>query len=240
MDEFTRCVHWLRQKTKEAGAKGLIVGLSGGVDSAVVGALIAQAFPEHSLGLVMPCYSPPQDREDAILGAEAVNLRWEELDLAQAHASLWEGANGLVRTDVTQNPEANGNLRARLRMCTLYTVAALKNYLVVGTDNWAEYFVGYFTKYGDGGVDLLPIGALTKSQVYRWAEYAKIPEAILKKAPSAGLWPGQTDEAELGLSYEEIDSYLEGKNIADEKRARIEYLNKVTEHKRVPPPIFQP
>ncbi len=240
LEKMERCIDWLREQVKNAHAQGLIVGLSGGIDSALVGYLIAQACPNDALGVILPCHSSGQDREDAILGARAVKLPWLELDLSEPHSLLWEGANELLGLDPAENKGANGNLRARLRMSALYTLASLKNYLVVGTDNKAEYYIGYFTKYGDGGVDLLPIGSLTKAEVYLWAREAGIPQKILAKAPSAGLWPGQTDESELGLSYSSIDQYLEGKEVSERERERIEQLHGITEHKRHTPPCFIP
>lgn len=238
MEQMERCIDWLKEQVSSTGARGLIVGLSGGIDSALVGYLIAQACPDESLGVILPCHSNEEDREDAILAAKAVKLPWLELDLSSVHSSIWEEANGLLGLNPGENKGANGNLRARLRMSALYTIASLKNYLVVGTDNKAEYYVGYFTKYGDGGVDLLPIASLSKGQVYLWAKEAGIPEKLLQKAPSAGLWPGQTDEEEMGLSYSVIDGYLEGKEVPEEARERIEKLHRITEHKRQTPPQF--
>lgn len=233
-----RCIAWLRDRVELAGARGLVVGLSGGIDSALVGYLIAKACPDEALGVILPCHSISEDREDAILAAKAVNLPWIELDLSSPHTLLWERANRQLGLDPNENKGAGGNLRARLRMAALYTIAGLKNYLVVGTDNKAEYYVGYFTKYGDGGVDLLPIAGLTKGEVYQWAKEAGIPQQLLQKAPSAGLWSGQTDEQELGLSYSIIDAYLEGKEVPEKARERIEQLHRITEHKRHTPPQF--
>ena len=240
MEEMQRCIQWLRDQVEAAGAEGLVVGLSGGIDSALVGYLIAKACPRNCLGLYLPCGSHPQDREDALLSAKAANLPFLELDLSRPHSWLWEGANNLFELDPAARRDVSGNLRARLRMAALYTVAGLKNYLVVGTDNKSEYHLSYFTKYGDGGVDLLPIVGLTKSQVYAWAKEAGLPQRLLQKPPSAGLWPGQTDEAELGISYNAVDRYLEGEPVLPHERERIEELHRRTEHKRKLPAMFIP
>jgi len=119
----------------------------------------------------------------------------------------------------------------------VYTFANALDYLVVGTDNAAETLTGYFTKYGDGGVDILPIARLTKREVYEWGRYLDVPKSILDKAPSAGLWEGQTDETEMGVTYDSIDDYIEGKAIDEKDREIIERLNKISGHKRKIPPV---
>ena len=134
---------------------------------------------------------------------------------------------------------SQGNLKARLRMATLYSVANALNYLVVGTDNAPESYTGYFTKYGDGGVDVLPISSLTKTEVRAWARALGLPEKIAGRVPTAGLWPGQTDEAEMGLTYDMIDRYLLGEQVPATISERIEELNQVSEHKRQLPPSFE-
>src|SRR5690606_7818796 len=117
------------------------------------------------------------------------------------------------------------NLRARLRMSTLYTIANNLGYMVVGTDNKAEVYTGYFTKYGDGGVDLLPIANLLKREVYEWAKVLGVPNEIINKAPSAGLWDGQTDELEMGTTYDYIDAYISGNEIPEKDRVIIDKLH---------------
>jgi len=131
---------------------------------------------------------------------------------------------------------AQANLKPRLRMLTLYYLANRLGYLVVGSGNRSELEVGYFTKYGDGGVDILPLGNLLKSEVWELARYLGIPEEIISKPPSAGLWPGQTDEGELGISYEELDRYLMSGEASAEVKQRIEALSRSSSHKRCPPP----
>ncbi len=235
-------VEWLRSKVREAGARGLVVGVSGGIDSAVVAALIKRAFPDDSIGVIMPCHSNPQDAKDAYDLVQAIHLKHIKIELSAAHEQLlhtvteqlsaagFEPANGKL---------ADANLRVRLRMSTLYTVANANNYLVVGTDNAAEVHTGYFTKYGDGGVDILPISQFLKREVRELANALGIPEHIISKAPSAGLWSGQTDEHEMGLTYQEIDDFLLGLDIPERARARIDHLHRVSEHKRHMPPAYQ-
>lgn len=206
-------VEWLREQAAKAGVKGLVVGISGGVDSAVVSGLCKRAFPENSVGVIMPSHSNPVDREDALLIAETHGLKVVEVDLGEVHQGILERVRkGLNEQGLTfEERLSQGNLKARLRMSTLYTVANALNYLVVGTDNAPESYTGYFTKYGDGGVDLLPISTLTKTEVRAWAAKLGLPDKIVNRVPTAGLWPGQTDESEMGITYDLIDRYLLGK-----------------------------
>lgn len=236
-----KTVEWLRERVEEAKAKGLVIGLSGGVDSAVVAGLCSQAFPERCLGVILPSHSSPQDKEDALLAAECFKLKTLEVNLSDVHTEVIEQVlKNLLGLGCTIEGErlSRGNLKARLRMSTLYAVANALNYMVVGTDNEPESHVGYFTKYGDGGVDLLPIASLTKTEVRAWAKTLSLPESIVNRTPTAGLWSGQTDESELGITYEQIDRYLLGEKVAPEVQERIEALHRQSEHKRRLPPSF--
>ncbi len=246
-------VDWLREKVRSAGARGLVVGLSGGIDSAVTAALCQRAFPEEVLGVLMPCHSNPQDEADARLLAESLKLRTTTVDLSGIYdlfvARLDEALSTRPlsgnRNEVhARNPAglkdlATANIKPRLRMITLYYHAAKLNYLVAGTGNRSELTVGYFTKYGDGGVDLLPIGGMVKSQVRELARYFRIPEPIIEKAPSAGLWQGQTDEGEMGMTYAELDKYILTGEGAPGVRKTVERLHRQSEHKRQLPEIFR-
>lgn len=239
-------VEWLREKVKQSGTNGLIVGISGGIDSALVAFLIKKAFPENSMGVIMPCKSNPKDREDALKVVEACGIKHIEVELTQIHDNLFQKVASALGENLLRDAGHNlrlsdANLRARLRMSTLYSVANALNYLVVGTDNAAEVYTGYFTKYGDGGVDILPITHLKKREVYDWSRYLGVPQSVLDRPPSAGLWEGQTDELEMGTSYDMVDDLLEGKEIPERDREIIERLHRRSEHKRrMPegPPVF--
>lgn len=243
MDTSTRIektVKWLSDKVKETGAGGLVVGVSGGVDSAVVAFLAKKAMPENSLGVILPCGSSREDIEDAWKVVEACGIQALEIDLTDIHQNLaektLEKTAGVKEAGNSRKKIASANLKARLRMSTLYTAANALNYLVVGTDNAAETYIGYFTKYGDGGVDLLPIRHLKKRDVREWAKVLGVPESVIKKVPTAGLWEGQTDEEEMGTTYDMVDDFLEGKVIPEKDRKIIERLHRVSEHKRSLPP----
>lgn len=231
--------NWLKIKAKEAGAQGLLVGLSGGIDSAVTAFLIKKAAGENHLALIMPCESREEDIKDAYLLASTLGLKTQEINLNPIFYELKK-----------QLPEGNqiayANLKPRLRMLTLYFFANNLNYLVVGTGNKSELQVGYFTKYGDGGVDLLPLGNLYKTEVRALAKHLGIPEKIISKPPSAGLWEGQTDEGELGISYAKLDAILNALEKGDTQGFDREVLDLVSEkikkarHKLSLPPIFKP
>lgn len=230
-------VKWLQEQVEVSKTNGILVGLSGGIDSSVVACLIKKAFPENSIGVVLPCKSNPKDKADGIAVAEACDLDYIEVNLTDAHALLFGATMSALGHKKTNKQLTDANLRARLRMSTLYTVSSELGYLVAGTDNAAELFTGYFTKYGDGGVDILPIARLTKREVFEWAKYLGVPQSVIDRKPSAGLWEGQTDEDEMGVTYDAIDNYLEGKAVTEEEKAIIERMNRVTEHKRVMPPM---
>ncbi len=241
-ERIDQTVNWLREKVAEANARGVVVGISGGVDSAVVAGLCSMAFPDNTIGVIMPSQSNPEDREDALWIAEGFELRPLEVNLGGAHTQVMgQVKKGLEDQgyDLVGEKMSQGNLKARLRMSTLYAVANAMNYLVVGTDNAPESYTGYFTKYGDGGVDLLPISSLTKTEVRAWARMLGLPMRIATRVPTAGLWPGQTDESELGLTYDLIDRYLLGEEVSPEVKERIETLHRQSEHKRHLPPSLE-
>ncbi|NSL50159.1 NAD(+) synthase [Calidifontibacillus erzurumensis] len=238
-------VEWIREQVNNAGAKGALVGISGGIDSAVVAHLIKRAFPDDSLGVIMPCKSNSKDAEDAMLVVSSARIKAMTVDLTDVHELLLSKINHEIKQrgefDESGAQLGDANLRARLRMSTLYTLANNYRYLVVGTDNAAEWYTGYFTKYGDGGVDLVPLVHCTKGEVREMARILGVPEPIITKAPSAGLWEGQTDENEMGTTYEMIDRFLRGEEIPEKDREIIERLHKRSEHKRklaAAPPKF--
>lgn len=224
-------VKWLQDKVKETNTKGLVLGVSGGVDSAVCAALIKKAFPDNSLGLLMPCHSNKLDTEHGLLVVEKLDLEHKIIKLNKAYDTLLkEIKKNLKPSDSFRIAQAN--LKARLRMSTLYAFAQNNNYLVCGTDNYIEWYTGYFTKYGDGGVDLAPLVHLSKSEIFEMARYLGINQAIIDKKPSAGLIDNVNDEDELQVSYDTIEAYLAGKKVKAADKKRIEYLHEMSEHKR--------
>jgi NAD+ synthase len=227
---------WLRDEVSAGGGAGVVFGLSGGIDSAVVAALALRAYPETSLGVLMPCHSDPRDAADAHLVADAFGLPTEMVDLGPVHDLLLDTL-AAARPDMRDDRLAGANLKPRLRMMTLYAFANRLGYRVLGTGNLSELTIGYFTKYGDGGVDLLPLGALVKSEVRELARHLGVPQPVIDKPPSAGLWAGQTDEGEMGLTYDELDAYLLGRGADPATAARIESMRAASAHKRALPKI---
>lgn len=245
-DRGTRIADWLRERAETAGAAGFIFGLSGGIDSAVVARLCQMAAPDRVLGVLLPCHSDPQDEADGRLVAKAFGIPVARVDLGAAFDTLGEGLRdaigALPRTvpaiDIRQRMPG-ANVKPRLRMASLYFLANSLNYLVAGTGNRSEITLGYYTKYGDGGVDLLPIGGLVKSEVRALARDLGVPAPVIDKAPSAGLWLGQTDEIEMGFSYDALERYLaEGSSaVTPDVAERIERLTQASSHKRALPPV---
>ncbi len=224
--------NWLREKITGAGARGGIVGLSGGIDSALVAVLLKRVFGDDMLTVYLPVHSMNRDREDALLMVDTFGLPFREVDLSPVFDSLLGSLEAKKVSAI-----AAANIKPRLRMTALYALAQSENLLVCGTGNRAEIHLGYYTKYGDGAADLLPLGDLLKTEVRSVSRFLGIPESLIQKAPSAGLWTGQTDEKEMGMSYESIDRYLaEGKG-DDIITERIERMHALTDHKRALPPV---
>ena len=229
-------VSWIRERVRAASYNGAVVGMSGGLDSSVVAVLCHRAFPQTMLGMIMPCYSSHEDMEHAQLVASKFSIPTQTVVLDSAFDALVK-----VLPDESTDPAASrlakANLKVRLRMLTLYYFANQLKYLVVGSSNRSELSVGYFTKYGDGGVDVIPLGNLVKAQVRELASFLGIPREIIIKPPSAGLWPGQTDEGDLGFSYDELDCYLVTGEASDEVKGKIESMRATGDHKRLQPPM---
>lgn len=224
---------WIRHQVQGAGARGTVVGLSGGVDSAVAAALCQRAFPQGTHVLILPCESNSADLEDAHLVASALGLTPVTISLDEPYLAL---RRVLPEAPAEKGRMALANLKPRLRMIALYYYASINQLLVVGTGNRSELHVGYFTKYGDGGVDILPLAGLVKSQVRELARHLGIPERIIEKPPTAGLWPGQTDEGEMGITYAQLDRYLLTGEAEPAVRHQIRRMHEASEHKRNLPP----
>ncbi|MBQ9831047.1 MAG: NAD(+) synthase [Methanocorpusculum sp.] len=238
--EIVKIKDHMRSAVWNARAAGFVVGISGGIDSAVACALAAKAVgPERVLGVSMPVSSnSPQDAADAKALCDALGVRLITVPLGDVQEAF------LAKEHITGTPLLAGNIASRLRMTTLYNIAAANGYLVCGTSNKTEYLIGYSTKWGDGAADVQPLLHLYKKDVYALAEELGIPQEIIDKAPSAGFFEGQTDEAEIGLSYAELDSALWNlelnefvpQNAVEEK---VLALVLKSEHKRKPP-VFLP
>lgn len=227
-----KLTQWIKQKVTAAGAKGAVFGMSGGIDSSVIAALCIRAFPKTSLGIIMPCHSIDEDERHAEMVAKifTVPTRLVRLDdIVDDYLNILPD----FKADASLKRLALANLKARMRMVTLYYAANELNYLVVGSGNRSELTVGYFTKYGDSGVDILPLGNLVKKEVRELALYLGVPEEIISKPPSAGLWAGQTDESEMGFTYEALDNYILTGNAPGALKKRIDVMNARSAHKKI-------
>jgi len=231
---------WITEKVTAAGCRGVVLGMSGGLDSSVLGALCIRAFPRDTLGVIMPCHSIDEDKAHALAVAGKFAIPTVEVCLDGTFDTLLRGLPGGAAETATETERAAGaNLKARLRMATLYYAAAMRGYLVAGSSNRTELTIGYFTKHGDSGVDILPLGNLVKREVREIARHLEIPAGIIDKPPSAGLWEGQTDEAEMGITYELLDRYIREGDAPADVRSKIEAMIAASDHKRAMPPIAE-
>jgi len=220
---------FLQEYLEQSHCKGYVLGLSGGVDSSLVAAIARKAVGKDKLY----CYaidieSNKSDILDAKKVAEELDLNLEVINLTETYHSYLKDLGGKDFIRLTKS-----NLKVRMRMVALFAYAQEHSSLVLGTDNMDERYVGYFTKYGDGAADLLPIVYLTKGEVREAAKLYGLSSVLANRTPSAGLFEGQTDETEMGVSYKDLDDFLVGKEINPKAKERIEYLHKISEHKRV-------
>lgn len=230
-------IEFIRKALSEAHADGIVYGNSGGKDSALVGILCKKAC-DNTVGLIMPCGSGrnyAEDRTDAEALAGQYNIPVRVVDLTPVRQSLLAALEGVTAPTKT----AISNIAPRLRMTALYTVAASENRLVAGTGNRSEGYMGYFTKWGDGAHDFNPIADLTVTEIYEFLRYLNAPDFILTKAPSAGLFDGQTDEGEMGITYKSIDEFLLTGTAGDKDRAIIERYHTASRHKRAMPLTYE-
>lgn len=229
-EEFEKRVAFIRDMVQQAGVSGIIYGNSGGKDSALV-SILCKAACDNTVGIIMPCTSQRNftiDKDDGMEVAEQFKIETRFLDLtAQKELAVKN------LSEITQlNNDALSNIAPRLRMLSLYAVAAAENRLVAGTGNASEYYMGYFTKWGDGACDLNPIRDLTATEIFEFLRYLKAPQSIIEKAPSAGLYEGQTDEDDMGVTYRAIDTYLTTGQAQEEDLAVIQRYHNRSEHKR--------
>lgn len=231
-EEYENRIEFIRQKLAEAKAGGIVFGNSGGKDSALVGILCKAACPD-TVGVIMPCASSRNygsDAQDGRALAKLFGVETRTVDLTPVREAAVKALKGSAKL----NASALGNMAPRLRMTTLYAIGASENRLVAGTGNRSEIFMGYFTKWGDGGSDFNCIADLTATEVLEFLEYLKAPESIIKKAPSAGLFEGQTDEQDMGISYAAIDRYILTGEASEADLAVLERYHSASEHKRRP------
>lgn len=234
--ELESRVDYIRELVKASGARGIVFANSGGKDCALVGILCKKAC-DNTLAIMMPCQSKRnygEDIKDALELCEKFSIEHITVDLTAVKAAVMSAIG--EATEVTD--EAANNINPRLRMTVDYAVAQSRGALVAGTGNRSEGYVGYFTKWGDGAYDFNPIADLTVTEVYEFLAYLDAPLNIRTKAPSAGLYEGQTDEAQLGVSYREIDSLILTGDCDPAAKPRIERLHAATEHKRRPVPAY--
>ena len=229
-------VAFIRDLLVSTGAKGIVFGNSGGKDSALVAALCSFAT-KNVLGVIMPCHSKRnfgEDKEDGLAVAAKYGVETMVVDLTKVRADLIEA----VGTPL-ESKGALSNIAPRLRMTTLYAIGAERGYLVAGTGNKSERYMGYFTKWGDGACDFNPIADLAATEVFDFLRYLGAPEHVVTKAPSAGLFEGQTDEKEMGVTYAEIDAFLRGEPVSNEAEAIIGRYHKASLHKMTLPPTYE-
>ena len=234
--EFEKRVDFIKDIVKKSNTSGIIFGNSGGKDCVLVGILCKKAC-DNTVSIIMPAGTPQNigsDMTDALLVAEKYDIKTRIIDIKHIKDNLVQEIS--KETAITDN--AIANISPRLRMTVLYTIAASENRLVAGTGNLSERHMGYFTKHGDGAFDFNPISDLTATEVLDFLRWLDAPKSIINKPPSAGLYEGQTDELEMGISYKAIDEYLLTGKAADSDLAIINRFHNKTNHKRVPPPTL--
>jgi len=246
--EIRKRVDFLKEYVKKANVSGLLIAISGGIDSAVAAGLCKLATDEltaetgteyKTVGVFQP-YGAQADIEDSYAVARAFDLKHQvETNIEEAVDEIALNTEyGMKQIGVHKHVSraGKGNIKARTRMVVQYALAFDLNLLVVGTDHASEAITGFYTKWGDGAVDITPLSTLNKRQVRMLAAKLGVPQSVLDKAPTAGLWEGQTDESELGITYEANSDYLEGKAIAPDVQEKLEKQYQRTEHKRSPIP----
>lgn len=234
--EFSCRVEFIKDALKKSGAKGIVFGNSGGKDSLLVG-ILSKSACDNTLGVIMPCGSKRNyqiDKTDAETFADKYGIETRVVDLTETRNILIKELEKVT----TLTSAAISNIAPRLRMTTLYSIAASESRIVAGTGNRSEGYMGYFTKWGDGAYDFNPISDLTVTEIYEFLRFLGAPENIFEKPPSAGLFDGQTDEEEMGVSYKSIDNYLLCREVNEKDREIIDRYHKQSEHKRRMPLVY--
>ncbi len=229
--EAENAISWIKEYVERANAKGIIIGNSGGKDSATVLAMAVKAIgKEKVLSVFMPCFSSKNDFEDAKLVSECFKVQLLKVDLSNSFMEMEKEINNQIKGELIK--ESTINMKPRLRMTTLYAIAQTLGYLVIGTGNLCEAMVGYTTKWGDNSSDFNPIANFTVNEVIKIGEWLEVPEKILRKPPDDGLG-GRTDEEKMGIKYNQIEQMIETGNISEEDiKQEIIKRYKASNHKR--------
>ena len=229
---------FLKDYLEQAHCEKYVLGVSGGVDSSLCAAILKNAVGRERVHcLIMPIYSSNDDTEDGLTLVKELDLPYDVIDASEAFESY---KKVFAKNNIELDRSTLGNLKARMRMSILYAVAQKEKGLVVGTDNADERCVGYFTKYGDGACDILPIAHLVKAEVVEAAKLYGVDDRLANRVPTAGLFEGQTDEKEMGVLYKDLDAYVLGKDVPEEAQKRIQHLERISAHKRNPIPMPEP
>ncbi|MBK2095345.1 NAD(+) synthase [Francisella philomiragia] len=232
-EEYSKkLIEWLKKICINYPAEGFVIGISGGIDSAVAASLaVKTGLP--TTALILPSKNnQDQDMKDGLELIKNLDIEHHIVPIQPAYDTFIESTLNFTNLQNDRQHVIKGNAQARLRMMYLYAYAQQNNRIVIGTDNACEWYMGYFTKFGDGAADILPLVNLKKSQVFEMGKYLKVPQNIIDKAPSAGLWQGQTDEDEMGVTYQEIDNFLDGKEVSAKALERINFWHNRSHHKR--------
>lgn len=226
-NKIEEIIEWLKEEVKKANAKGVVVAVSGGIDSAVLLSIAKKAFPNNVSAFWIDIYSSPNFKKLAKKLAKDKNVNFKEIDLKDSFNNFLNE----IKIEELDN-KFKANLKARMRMITIYTYANKINYLVLGSTNAIEYYLGYFTKWGDMCADLYPLLKFKKSEIKEMAKKLNISEEIINLSPSADLYPNQTDEKEFGFTYKQVEDFLDGKKINKNTENKIITMHRNSEHKR--------